>query len=373
MTGIKKHVAIISGGAVATGDYGQGIPAVVSCLCELAEDNELTVYSLLDADMDRVPPGIRLRILPFRTPYLHANLLILSLLLLFDHVRNRYQLIHAISGYPFGWVGVLLGKLLRVPCLVVVLGGQELANLPEVGFGDLRNKRRSRRITMTCERAAALVTLSRYQAQGLSRLGVPPDRSVVIPFGIDTSRFPFHERTLNAPYVFLHVSYSVPVKDAQTLLDTFRIINERVDSRLIIIGQNHIGQETDSLIRKLSLQAGVEMVGSLPNNQIAEYLRQAHFLLHTSRYESQGVVFNEAMASGVVVCSTRVGLAADLGEDCCVLGEVGDSAGLAGNVISAIGDEARYARMRSNAHQWSVSHDVKWTAAQYRKIYQQFP
>jgi glycosyltransferase involved in cell wall biosynthesis len=372
MTGPGKNVAIFSGGVVGTGEHGQGIPALVDCLFELAKDYDLTVYSLLDADPDGVPAVFRLRKLPFRTPFLHVDLFFLSLMLVLDHARKRYHLIHAISAYPFGWVGVLLGRFLKIPSLVELMG-QELANLPEVGFGDLRNKRRSRRITMTCKRADALVALSQYQALGLSRLGVPPDRSVVIPFGIDTSRFPFHERTLNAPYVFLHVSYSVPVKDAQTLLETFRIINERVDSRLIIIGQNHIGQETDSLIRKLSLQAGVEMVGSLPNNQIAEYLRQAHFLLHTSRYESQGVVFNEAMASGVVVCSTRVGLAADLGDDCCVLGEVGDSAGLAGNVISAIGDEARYARMRSNAHQWSVSHDVKWTAAQYRKIYRQFP
>ena len=106
-----------------------------------------------------------------------------------------------------------MGRLLKIPSLVELMG-QELANLPEVGFGDLRNKRRSNRITQTCKRADALVALSRYQALGLSRLGVSPDRSVVIPFGIDTSRFPFHERTLNAPYVFLHISYSVPVKDA---------------------------------------------------------------------------------------------------------------------------------------------------------------
>jgi len=277
----------------------------------------------------------------------------------------------AISGYPFGWIAAKLSRLLRIPCLIVLLGGQELADLPEIHYGDLRNKKRFRRIAWACERADALVALSRFQARALRNLGMSPERAELIPFGIDTSRFPYFDKPLEPPYVFLHVSYSVPVKDTKTLIDAFRIINESVDSRLLVIGQDYAGQSTDSLIKASLLEAPVQIVGSLPNNQIARYLKKSHFLLHTSRYESQGVVFNEAMACGVVVCATRVGLASDLGENYCISSDVGDSAGLADKIIGAIRDEDRYARLRSNGYRWSVSHDVKWTAAEYRKIYEQ--
>lgn len=193
----------------------------------------------------------------------------------------------------------------------------------------------------------------------------------MIPFGIDTSRFPYNEKPLNVPYVFLHVSYSQPVKDAATLIETFQMISDSVDAKLIIVGQNHIGQATDKLVEEYSLQSKVTLVGSVPNDEIAKYLRQAHFLLHTSRYESQGVVLNEAMACGVVVCATRVGLASDLGDDYCITSDVGDSSDLASKVVSTIHDDDRYTRLRSNGRQWGESHDVRWTTAEYRKIYEQ--
>lgn len=369
MAEVGKNVAVLTAGVVGTGDHGQGVPALVDCLRELAVDNKLTVYSLLKANKGYVPEGIRMRELPYRSRFHRINLFLLSMMLVVDHVKNRYGLIHAIAGYPFGSMGVLLGKLLGIPCLVVLHGG-ELANLPDLSFGDLRNRSWARKLARTCERADALVTLSRFQAMGLSEVGVSPDKSVVISFGINTTQFPYLKKSLRAPYVFLHVSYAQPVKDAETLLKTFRTISESADAELIIVGQNHIGQQTENLIEEYSLQRKVTLIGSVPNQEIAKYMQQVNFLLHTSRYESQGVVFNEAMASGVVVCATRVGLAADLGDDYCITGNVGDSSSLASKVVSTLHDDYCFSRLRSNGRQWSESHDVKWTVAEYRKIYE---
>ena len=371
MTAPRTNVAILSVGAIGTGDHEQGIPALVECLIELSQDIDLSVYSLLNVNPDRAPPGIRLRPIPFRTPFVQIDLVLMSLMVLWDHIRRPYDGVHTVAAYPFGWVGVRLGRLLNVPCLVA-LQGQELANLPSADFGDLRNHRRSKRIADACERADVLTALSRFQALGLSELGIAPERAVVIPFGIDTSRFTYCEKLLTAPYRFLHVAYAHPVKDMETLLDTFRIINEQVDSRLVIVGHGHIGAQTETLVEKYSLKGNVELFESVPNRKVANYFQTAHFLLHTSRYESQGVVFNEAMASGVVVCATRVGLAADLGEEFCILSDVGDSGCLARKIMEVVSDNDRFEYLRSNGRRWSTQYDVNWTAAKYQDIYRQF-
>ena len=371
MTATRKKVAVLTAGVVGTGEHSQGIPALVDCLHALALQNDITIYSLLKANKEHIPPGIRMRETPLRTRFQYANLFLLGLLLVLDHLGNRYDLIHAIAGQPFGSIGVFLGRLLRIPSLVMLHGG-ELAKIPDISFGDLRNPNWIRRLTKTCQHADVLVALSRFQALGLSEVGISPGRAIVIPFGVDTSRFPYTERPLNAPYQFLHVSYAQPVKDVATLLKSFGMISAIVDSRLVIVGQNHIGQETQRLVDEYSLGTCVELVGSVRNEQISEYLSRAHFILLTSRYESQAVVLSEAMSAGVVVCATRVGLAFDLGDELCILAGTGDSKGLADKVIAVIKDAGEYARLRSSGRRWCELHDAKWTAAEYRKIYERF-
>jgi hypothetical protein len=71
----SRKVAILSSGFVATGEFGQGIPALVDCLREVATDNKLTVYSLLHVDSDCVPTGICIHELKLRTRYLRLNIL----------------------------------------------------------------------------------------------------------------------------------------------------------------------------------------------------------------------------------------------------------------------------------------------------------
>jgi 1,2-diacylglycerol 3-alpha-glucosyltransferase len=169
--------------------------------------------------------------------------------------------------------------------------------------------------------------------------------------------------------VFLHVAYSHPVKDADTLLRTFRRVSEECDCRLVIIGRGHREGRTSALIEQLGLSGLVELIEPVSNKALHQHLARAHFLLHTSRYESQGVVFNEAMASGVVVCATRVGLVADLGDEYCITAPPGDAAGLARAILGVIREPHRYEHLRARAHEWSAAHDLRWMVEQHKNLY----
>jgi glycosyltransferase involved in cell wall biosynthesis len=365
----RMEVAVVGTGPVGTGQNAEGIPALAACLEELSKDFSITVYSILKPDTSTVHPRLRLRFLPFRTPLLALDQLLLSAMILWDALRHRVDLFHAIGAFPAGHVCTRLAKLLRIPCLVS-LHAEELARLPDCNFGDLRSRKRHRITARVCRSADVLTVLTRFQANGLADLGIPPTRAEALPFGIALERFPFARKALSPPYVFLHVAYSHPVKDVETLLETFRRVSDECDCRLKIIGHGHRNGRTAALIEKHALSNIVEIIEPVSNTTLHEHYARAHFLLHTSRYESQGVVFNEAMASGVVVCATRAGLAADLGDEYCVTAPLRDAAGLARAILGVIREPERYAQLCTQAYAWSAAHDLRWMVEQHKNLYQ---
>lgn len=353
----RKHVAMVGVGPFGTGRLGEGIPAFAQCIEVLARDFDVTVYSLLKPRL-AARSAVRLRFLPFRTPSLKLDVLILASMIVLDACRRRIDLMQAIDAFPAGRLCVPLARMLRIPCVVSLLG-EEVAGVPG-------NKRIIARV---CNEAAQLTALTRFHAAGLAAIGIRPEQARILPLGVDRSRFPLSVKSLRPPYVFLHVGYAHPVKDNETLLRTFRQISEKVDAKLVIVGEGHVGGETEDLVGRLALSSSVELVGAVPNSRLHELFSRAHFLLQTSRYESQAVVVNEAMASGAVVCATDVGLVHDLGRQYFVTAEPGDHEHLAAQVLELVADPARYAVLQTQACEWAAAHDVHWTAAEYRRIY----
>lgn len=362
------NVAVVGTGPVGTGRNSEGIPALAACLEGLSSHFSITVYSLLKPDTSVVHPRLKLRFLPFRTPLLRLDVLLLSAMILFDTLRRRVDLFHAIGSFPAGHVCTRLAKLLRIPCLVS-LHAEEVVGLRDCDFGDLRNRKKLRINARVCRRADLLTVLTHFQAKGLADIGIPPTTAEVLPRGVDLERFPFTRKALSPPYVFLHVAYSHPVKDIDTLLETFRRVSDEHDCRLVIIGRGHREGRTDALVEQHGLSSIVEIIEPVANMTLHQHYARAHFLLHTSRYESQGVVFNEAMASGVVVCATRVGLAADLGDEHCITAAPGDAPGLARAILGVIREPERYAHLCTKAYAWSVVHDLRWVVEQHKNLY----
>lgn len=353
----RKHVAMVGVGPYGTGRLGEGIPAFAQCIDLLARDFDVTVYSLLKPSA-AARSAVRLRFLPFRTPSLKLDVLILAAMIVLDACRRRIDLLQAIDAFPAGRLCVPLAGMLRIPCVVSLLG-EEVASAPG----------NQRIVARVCNEAAQLTALTRFHATGLAASGIRPEQARILPLGVDRSRFPLSVKPLRPPYVFLHVGYAHPVKDDATLLRTFRRISEKIDAKLVIVGEGHLGGETEDRVRRLALSSSVELVGAVSNSRLHELFSRAHFLLQTSRYESQAVVVNEAMASGVVVCATDVGLVHDLGRQFFVTAKPGDDEQLAAQVLDLVADPGRYAVLQARACEWAAAHDVHWTAAEYRRIY----
>jgi len=119
----------------------------------------------------------------------------------------------------------------------------------------------------------------------------------------------------------------------------------------------------------LGLADHVRFTGFVPHREIPLYLAQAHILLHTSRHEGMPLAAVEAMASGVVVCGTKVGIIADLSPGCCIGVPVGDYAELAEQVICLVSHKDQYAELQRKAREWTQQFTIDWTCRQFKNIY----
>src|SRR5437879_2790574 len=129
----------------------------------------------------------------------------------------------------------------------------------------------------------------------------------VIPTGVDTERFrpgtPGQGvRTkwgLNGHDVILHVGRVAPEKNLTTLIQAFpRVLEANPDTKLMIVGTGPYMEKYYDLVRHLGLAGDVIFTGFVPDVDLPKYYAAADAFAIASKFETQGLVVLEALASG---------------------------------------------------------------------------
>lgn len=365
-----KRIAIIVPGGIGNGKFLQGVPSMVNLIERLSHDFEIIVYSLVKTEAKEVSKYYKLKSIPvnLKSPGLTKALLFLSRFLI-DHMVNRFDLIHAFWALPAGHIAVKLSKLLKIHCLVTLQGG-ETANLPEINYGNILKERSKKKTLDVCKKADKIVTLTNFQLSQLRSLDVLREDIDIIPYGAEEKLFTFNKtKNFAEPYKFIHVANLTEVKDQVTLLRVFKIISEKIECQLTIIGDDFLQGKIQKFVKDIGLK-NVLFVDAVRHHQLNKYMSESHVMLHTSVHEAQAVVINEAMSSGVIVCGCRVGLLYDLTDDFCVTTDCGDYITLAEKILELISDKERIEVMKISAFDWSVNHSASWTYELYKKNYE---
>lgn len=354
---------------------GRGVhtlPSYRALVNRLAVNYCVTVYSEVPCRQEwmeldhrysfRCVPGLKFS---KRLTYLSLFFLVLG-----DHFKKPFDLLHSHSTYPTGLLAILLRKILNVPVLLSLDGGEATA-IPAIHFGDLLSKRRKMLNAWVTKEADSVTALTFFQRDDVIK-NLQIKRAIhVIPRGIVLSAFPLVEKASKSPIVFLHVGYLSPVKDPVTLVKTFDIIQQKVDALLIHVGQDYMNGEIQALVAQMNISDKVFFKGNVPYEHISSYYSQADILLMTSRYESQAVVVAEALAAGLLVCGTHVGLMADLAGECCITAPVGDAELLAALVLETLQDNSKKEALRRNGLTWSKQNNLDQTVVRMQEIYDQ--
>jgi glycosyltransferase involved in cell wall biosynthesis len=267
------------------------------------------------------------------------------------HRRAPFDLLHAFWADEPGLVAVMAAKLLRIPAVVSLAGG-ELVGFPDIGYGGQLH-RSSRWITRSTLRYATLVTAGSDFLAQIAAKHVGTDRLAVLPLGVDTALFgrgsakadpsPYQVTPPDALNI-LHVASLVPIKDQRTLLRaTARLVEAEPNAHLHLAGEGPLLGTLQAEANRLGIPDHVHFIGPVAHDALPDLYRAADFCVLTSVHEAEAMVVLEAAAVGRLTVGTAVGLLPDLCPEGAV--PVGDVANLARVMI----EMARNPEMRWQA------------------------
>ncbi|MDZ4378806.1 MAG: glycosyltransferase [Xanthomonadaceae bacterium] len=218
--------------------------------------------------------------------------------------RVRPQVIHAHWLIPQGLAVALLSLVQRMPPVLVTSHGADLFALRGWPFALLKR--------LVCRRAAALTVVSPVMVDELAQLGVPAEKTSVLPMGVDMqSRFTPNAGTPRSASELLFVGRLVEKKGVRHLIEALpAVLHRHPAAHLTIAG---FGPDQPALVRQVAaigLEHKVSFLGPVPQNQLADlYRRAALFVAPFVRaadgdQEGLGLVTLEAIACG---CPAIVG------------------------------------------------------------------
>jgi glycosyltransferase involved in cell wall biosynthesis len=154
--------------------------------------------------------------------------------------------------------------------------------------------------------AAAVVCWSSWARESvISDYGVPPERVVVIPPGVDLTRWAPRTTRLDGPVRIVFVGGDFVRKGGPELLQAFRSLDDN-SAELTIVTKDPIGDAHDARV----------VVGLTPNDRrLIDLVVEADLFLLPTRAETFGVAAVEAQAAGVPVIATDLAGLRDVVED----------------------------------------------------------
>ena len=363
----SERIAVITVG-VGAGDFSQGYPPMMNFLDKLSADFDIVVYSIHPVNKGFVSATYEIKAPARFIRYSKFRLIHLALLFCFNQLLKPARVVHGFWAYPGGTLAVILGKIFRIPSIVTIQGG-EAAAIPAIKYGNMLVPRLKRITLWTCENASCLNAISDFLIARLKQHGLQRNDAVIIPFGSQKTNL--HDTLPDRDVLkILHVANLTEVKDQRTLLKAFTSIYKKQPAHLTIIGGDYMNGEIQRYAEELGLKGIIDFKGSIPHDQLLPYYFDAHVMIHCSLHEGQSGVVTDAMARGVVVCGTPVGIISDLGEKYFQIAPIGDADKLCRVVLEVWNNPARLQEIRAEAFAWAQAHDDHWTIRQYKALYQ---
>jgi N-acetyl-alpha-D-glucosaminyl L-malate synthase BshA len=227
------------------------------------------------------------------------------------------------------------------------------------------------------ERSDAVTAVSRYLRDETYRQLEVRKEIEVVPNFVDPDSHRVRrsrclpEKSSERQVTLMHISNFRPLKRLGDVVRIFQRVRERMDARLVLVGDGPEYGSTIELVEELGLTPWVRFVGVV--DEIAPVLKGADLLLLPSETESFGLVALEAMASGVPVVATEVGGLPEVVEHGVTgfLAPVGDVERMAGYCLDILSDctvarrYGRAARKRAD-----TLFDYRKVVPQYEAIYE---
>ena len=242
---------------------------------------------------------------PAEYGYQASSLSVLHRLAKLSSESKPFNVLHAHFG-PVGNSFRFARELWGAP-LVVSFHGYDFSTLPRKrGAGIYRR---------LFETADAITVNSEYTRRRVEELGCPPVKLHRLPVGLRLDDFSFRERVLKPgePVRILTVGRLVQIKGHEHVIRAVDKLRKRYPAlRYEIVGDGPLRTELEKLIEQCGLREIVTLHGAKDSYEVGRMMADAHLFVLASvsvegDQEGQGLVLQEAQASGLPVVATLHG------------------------------------------------------------------
>lgn len=170
--------------------------------------------------------------------------------------------------------------------------------------------------------------------------------------------------------ILVHISNLRPVKRIQDVLEVFKRVNEKVPSKLIIVGEGPEMEKIDSfLVDYPAFIDKIKIMGK--QNDLRAVLTHADVFLLPSEKESFGLAALEAMAAATPIISSNTGGIPEVNihEKTGFLADVGDVEKMAEYGVKLLTDESLLNEMKKTAKEVAKTFDYKRVIPMYENLY----
>lgn len=172
--------------------------------------------------------------------------------------------------------------------------------------------------------------------------------------------------------IVMHISNFRPVKRVTDVVRAFKKISDRVDARLIMVGDGPERLSAVGVARQLGIGDRIKYLGN--NENVELILPCADLVFQPSEHESFGLVALEAMACGVPVLGTDSGGVREVvvNGETGYLCEVGDIESMAARAIEILTNDERARGMGARGRKHAEAHFARAPiVSQYEALYRE--
>ena len=254
------------------------------------------------------------------------------------------------------------------------------AETERLGFrGSWSNVRLFRRRVAHLRDVAHVACISEQTRNDVVELvGVDPDRTSVIPNGIDGRFQPLGEarrRALGSEIapdetgIVLHVSTGGPYKNVEGTLRTLAALNAGGAPVLLLRAGESLTSAQAGLAESLGVSEAIRDLGRVDDERLVELYNLADVLLFPSHYEGFGWPPLEAMACGTPVVTSEAAALLEVTGDAALHAAADDPEALAAAVRSILDDGALASRLTEAGIERAARYRWSETAAAFGALY----
>ena len=284
-----------------------------------------------------------------------------------DLLHVHYAIPHAAAAYMAKQILAKQGK--KIPVITTLHG----TDITLVG----KDKTYSPVVTFSMNESDVLTAVSQNLKEETFRNFTIEKEIEVIHNFVDVKRF--HRKPVdafkkvvapNGERIIVHASNFRKVKRVEDVVATFLLINEKLPSTLLLLGDGPERPHIEANARDCSAHSSIKFLGK--QEQMEDILPIADLFLLTSEYESFGLAALEAMAAEVPVISTNAGGLPEININgfCGYMSNVGDVADMSKNALSILQDDATLLKFKANALAQAKKFDIENIVPQYEALYE---